>query len=105
MISNLTRSLPLPLFSSLVTRMRPTSPVDLTWVPSSACLSKPTMSTTRTSGIWVGTRLTFVHHDRQLAAEAPICAPGVVVGEVGGDLFDLANSWAWSCVQGAVAGP
>ena len=33
------RLLPLPLLSVFVTRMRPTSPVVLTWVPPSACLS------------------------------------------------------------------
>ena len=43
------RLLPLPFDSVFTTRMRPTSSVVRTWVPPSACLSRPTMSTTRIS--------------------------------------------------------
>ena len=35
------RLLPLPFDSVFTTRMRPTSPVERTWVPPSACLSRP----------------------------------------------------------------
>ena len=52
--------LPFPLDSVLTTRTRPISAVLWTWVPPSACLSSPTMSTTRTSGTLSGTRLTLV---------------------------------------------
>ena len=41
MTSSRIRLLPLPFDSVLTTRMRPTSPVDRTWVPPSACLSRP----------------------------------------------------------------
>ena len=46
--------LPLPLLSVLTTRIRPTSSVRRTCVPPSACLSSPTMSTTRISGHRLG---------------------------------------------------
>ena len=48
-ISTLIRLLPLPFDSVFMTSNRPTSPVERTCVPPSACLSRPTMSTTRIS--------------------------------------------------------
>ena len=50
----------LPLDSVLTTRMPPTSPVEATCVPPSACLSRPTMSTTRISVTDSGIMFTFV---------------------------------------------
>src|SRR5579863_3455226 len=49
-----------PFDSVFTTRMRPTSSVRRTWVPPSACLSRPTMSITRSSVTDGGTRLTLV---------------------------------------------
>ena len=43
------RRKPLPLFSTLTTSIRPICAVEATWVPPSACVSSPTMSTMRTS--------------------------------------------------------
>ena len=50
----------LPFDSVLTTSKRPTSPVEGRWVPPSACLSSPTMSTTRISFTNSGMRLTLV---------------------------------------------
>ncbi|MCQ0008495.1 TetR/AcrR family transcriptional regulator [Actinomadura madurae] len=54
------RRKPRPLFSTLATLMRPICLVDATWVPPSACASRPTMSTIRTSCTSGGTRLVAV---------------------------------------------
>src|SRR5580658_4625288 len=52
--------LPLPFDSVFRTLMWPTSAVLRTWVPPSACLSRPTMSTTRISLTESGIKLTLV---------------------------------------------
>ena len=50
----------LPFDSVLTTRTRPTSAVERTWVPPSACLSMPSMSMIRIGSTEAGIRFTFV---------------------------------------------
>ena len=51
---------PFPFDSVFTTSILPTCEVDETWVPPSACLSRPTISTILISLTDSGTRLTFV---------------------------------------------